>query len=105
MRRRGFWWTSVLVTVVLAGVVSYWASTAPDGLGRVASDLGFDSSETPHATSDSPLADYGIAGVDAAWLSGAIAGVIGVAVCFVLAAVVRALVQRGRTDEQPNRRP
>ncbi|GAA3760056.1 PDGLE domain-containing protein [Salinactinospora qingdaonensis] len=91
---RPFVIVGLLVTLVLAGGVSYYASTAPDGLTRVAQDLGFMSSEQEHALGDSPLADYGTAGVGPAWLSGAIAGVTGVVVTFAIAGGLFLLVRR-----------
>lgn len=35
-----------------------WASSSPDGLQRVASDEGFDGTQTEHATAGSPAAGY-----------------------------------------------
>ncbi|GAA5105442.1 hypothetical protein GCM10023339_01320 [Alloalcanivorax gelatiniphagus] len=65
------------VALVLAGVVSFYASASPDGLNRVAVDLGFASSEQPSAAADGPLAGYAVAGVDDGRLSGGLAGVLG----------------------------
>ncbi|MFF5505536.1 energy-coupling factor ABC transporter permease [Streptomyces roseolus] len=77
---RKLWIGGVVTALVLAGVVSFYASASPDGLEKVAADQGIDAKaeEYEHATADSPLADYGVAGVDSARLSGGLAGVIGV---------------------------
>jgi hypothetical protein len=40
--RRTLVLVGLLVAVVLAGGVSYFASSSPDGLNKVASDTGFD---------------------------------------------------------------
>ncbi|WP_240138027.1 energy-coupling factor ABC transporter permease [Streptomyces sp. MUM 178J] len=77
-RTRTFWLSGLVASLVLAGVVSFYASGDPDGLEKVASDKGFDASAEEHAAADSPLADYGVKDVDDARLSGGLAGVIGV---------------------------
>ena len=67
------------VSLALAGGVSYYASSQPDGLEKVAGDVGFLDSAKESAVKDSPLAEYGVAGVENERLSGGLAGVIGVA--------------------------
>ena len=67
------------VSLVLAGGVSYYASSQPDGLEKVAGDVGFLDSAKESAVEDSPLAGYGVAGVENERISGGIAGIIGVA--------------------------
>jgi cobalt/nickel transport protein len=63
---------------ILAGVVSYYASSHPDGLEKVAEDKGFLETAKDSAVANSPLADYGITGLDNERLSVGVAGVIGV---------------------------
>ena len=88
------------VCLLLAGVVSVWASGHPDGLEFVAERLGFDRSAGEHAASGSPLADYGTAGVGDARLSGGLAGVVGVAVVAVVAfGLMHLLRRRGTSDD------
>lgn len=67
------------VSLVLAGGVSYYASSHPDGLEKVAGDVGFLDSAKESAVEDSPLAGYDVAGVDNERISGGLAGIIGVA--------------------------
>jgi cobalt/nickel transport protein len=71
--------TGLVVSLVLAGGVSYYASSQPDGLEKVAGDIGFLDSAKESAVEDGPLAGYGVAGVDNERISGGLAGVIGVA--------------------------
>ena len=71
--------TGLAVSLVLAGGVSYYASSHPDGLEKVAGDIGFLDSAKESAVEDGPLAGYGVAGVDNERISGGLAGVIGVA--------------------------
>ncbi|MFB7938095.1 energy-coupling factor ABC transporter permease [Streptomyces sp. NPDC056049] len=77
---RKVWIGGVVTALVLAGVVSFYASQSPDGLEKVAADQGIDAKaeEYEHATADSPLADYGVEGIESTRLSGGLAGVIGV---------------------------
>ncbi|MDT9692524.1 energy-coupling factor ABC transporter permease [Streptomyces sp. P9(2023)] len=74
------WIGGVIAALVLAGFVSFYASASPDGLEKVAAEQGFDKSAEEHAAAGSPLADYGVKGIEAARLSGGLAGVIGVGV-------------------------
>jgi hypothetical protein len=94
MTAKRFFVAFLLVAVVLAGFVSYFASSAPDGLTRTADDHGISAAEKPHASADSPLADYGILGVDNDLLSGGLAGVVGVGVVLVLAGGLALAVRR-----------
>ncbi|MFE5790979.1 energy-coupling factor ABC transporter permease [Streptomyces sp. NPDC056503] len=77
---RKVWIGGVVTALVLAGVVSFYASASPDGLEKVAADKGIDAKAEDHAAAGSPLADYGVEGVESARLSGGLAGVIGVGV-------------------------
>ena len=71
--------SGLVLSLVLAGGVSYYASSQPDGLAKVAGDIGFLDSAKESAVEDGPLAGYGVAGVDNERISGGLAGVIGVA--------------------------
>jgi cobalt/nickel transport protein len=71
--------TGFALSLALAGGVSYYASSHPDGLEKVAGDVGFLESAKESAVNDSPLAEYGVAGVENERISGGLAGVIGVA--------------------------
>ncbi|MBG6098644.1 PDGLE domain-containing protein [Nocardioides luteus] len=92
-----FRWVAVGIAVVallLAGVVSYYASAHPDGLEYVAGKTGFLDSASDHGAADGPLADYGTKGVDNERLSGGLAGVIGTVVVLVLAGGLALVVRR-----------
>ncbi|MGL5819431.1 MAG: PDGLE domain-containing protein [Phycicoccus sp.] len=68
------------VSLLLAGGLSFYASGHPDGLEYVAGQVGFLDSAEDSATAGSPLADYGVSGIEDARLSGGTAGVVGVLV-------------------------
>lgn len=69
-----------LVAVVLAAVLSFYASSQPDGLNKVAADEGIASQEQESATSSSPLAGYSLTGVEDERTAGAVAGIVGLGV-------------------------
>jgi cobalt/nickel transport protein len=73
-----FYIGALFVSLLLAGVVSFYASSNPDGLEKVASEVGFIETAEDHTIADSPLADYGVKGVDNERLSVGLSGVIGV---------------------------
>ncbi|MFF6781537.1 energy-coupling factor ABC transporter permease [Streptomyces sp. NPDC012510] len=87
------------VSLLLAGVVSFYASADPDGLEKVAADKGIDAEVEDHAAAGSPLADYGVEGLTDARLSGGLAGVIGVGVTVVAGTGVFWAVRKRRTNE------
>ncbi|MEU8648451.1 energy-coupling factor ABC transporter permease [Streptomyces sp. NPDC048737] len=100
--RRTLWVTGLVTSLVLAGFVSFYASSDPDGLEKVAADKGIDDKTEEHAAADSPLADYGVEDVDDARLSGGLAGVIGVGVTVVAGSTVFWAVRRRRgADASP----
>ena len=92
MSKRTLVIAGMLVTLLLAGVVSYYASASPDGLEKV--EQGFDEGAAEHDLAESPLAVYGVQGVDDARLSVGLAGVIGVAITFALTALLVLAVRR-----------
>jgi cobalt/nickel transport protein len=85
----------LFVSLIVAAVVSAWASAHPDGLEHVAQTLGFAGSAQDSMTSGSPLADYSTPGVEDARLSGGLAGVLGVAVVGLVMAALLTWLRRG----------
>lgn len=94
MSTRRFFAVALVVSLLLAGVASHYASSHPDGLEHVAEQAGFLGSAEDSATADSPLADYRTSGVDDRRVSGGLAGVIGVVVMLVLSTGLFWLVRR-----------
>lgn len=82
------------LALVVAGVVSFYASASPDGLNRVAGDLGFASAE--QAAGGGPLAGYEVAGLDQTRISGGLAGVLG---CLVVLGLSTLLFRLRRSPE------
>ena len=57
MSNRKFIFVGLLISALLAGGASFYASSNPDGLEKVATDIGFIDTAKDHANSDSALAD------------------------------------------------
>jgi cobalt/nickel transport system permease protein len=111
MARRSLKWFlggGLVVALLLALVVSGFASSSPDGLERVARDKGLLATARDHLLADGPLADYAVKGVDNGRLSTGLAGAIGVLLTFAagsgLFLLLRRRDRRGRRDE-PTRAP
>lgn len=94
MRTRTFVAVGVVAALLVAGVVSHFASSSPDGLEYVAERVGFADSARDSAAAGSPLADYQVRGVENDALSGGLAGVAGALVVLVLAGGLALAVRR-----------
>lgn len=80
MKNKKFYISGIFATIFLSGILSYYASSSPDGLEKVADKIGFIENAKDHVNSDGVLADYGVKGIENPRLSVGIAGVIGVAI-------------------------
>ena len=89
-----FYLVFLLVTIGLAGIVSFYASSSPDGLEKVAEDVGFIETAKDHSLDNSALADYGVAGLENERLSVGIAGIIGVIATGVLMYLIIKFISR-----------
>jgi hypothetical protein len=94
----------VLGALALAGVaalvVAPHASTAPDGLRRVAAEHGIDSGERDNHLDAGPLAGYRLFGDGGAVATG-LAGVAGIACCFLAVTGLVALRRRRAATNPP----
>ena len=116
MNRKLGWFlgAGLLVALILAGVVSNFASGSPDGLdsatlqgcttdeeGNITGGECMAQKARDHELADGPLADYGIKGLDNPYLSTGLAGVAGVLLTFAVGAgffwVVR---RRGPSNDE-----
>ena len=112
-RSTGFLFAGLVVALLLAGVVSNFASGSPDGLdsaatrgctldanGEITGGTCMARGEQEHEVAGSPLADYSVAGLDNPYLSTGLSGVAGVLVTFAIGAGVFWLA-RGRRAPEP----
>jgi hypothetical protein len=88
----------LIAALLIAGVVSFYSSSDPDGLTKVSQDQGFAATEKQHRIGDGPLADYRTKGVDDGRLSGGLAGVVGSLVVLTIAAGGALAIRRRRTS-------
>ena len=90
------WAALAVLTLAAAGLLSPWASDRPDGLERVAEDLGFVGREAA-VPAFSPMPDYEVAGIPWEAARTGLAGLIGaVDLGVVLWSMLRALVKKER---------
>ncbi|EFM10907.1 conserved hypothetical protein [Paenibacillus curdlanolyticus YK9] len=89
------WIVMGIITVAVAGLLSPWASSSPDGLERVAEDHGF----LHQADAVNRLAlvpDYEVAGIPWSAVRIGLAGVLGIAImAAVLWGLTRSLARGG----------
>ena len=81
----------IAVSLVIAGIVSWFASSHPDGLERVAEDKGF--IEKAEESSFELFPDYSIPGVGKFWSNG-LAGIIGTLATFGLMIMLGRIIAR-----------
>ncbi|MFF4604509.1 energy-coupling factor ABC transporter permease [Streptomyces sp. NPDC001339] len=102
---RRLWLAGLAAALVCAGGLSYYASTSPDGLEKVAHDQGIDAKAKEHAVKDSPLADYSVKDIADPRLAGGLAGVIGVGATLAAGTGVFVIVRRRRSTVAPTAGP
>ena len=104
MKRRE--WIFVIIglgfSLLLAAIVSPHASSAPDGLERVAHDKGFISAEEQGAPAwkHSPAPDYSVPGVASDSVSNGLAGLLGTAGVFLVATGLGLAIRKKRKEEK-----
>lgn len=92
----------LFVAIALALLVSPFASSNPDGLNRVAIDQGFDDTAAEHALEESPLAGYGVKGIDNEKISKGLSGVIGVLATFGVGMLLFGALRTARARRAPS---
>ena len=93
--RRRYWWAvglamAALVVIVLAPL----ASSDPDGMERVGEDVGFNqrAEDAPYSI----IPDYTFPGIDDPAVSTIVAGLVGVAIVFLVMIALGTLLRRRR---------
>ncbi|MGC5016229.1 energy-coupling factor ABC transporter permease [Streptosporangium sp. DT93] len=96
-RRSWFLPAGIAAAALLAGGVSFYASSSPDGLERVAEDKGFIGQAADHPLGEQPLADYG----DVGGIPVGVAGLIGVGATLAAGGGLFLAVRRRGEDPGP----
>lgn len=93
-------WIVIVAAIIIAGILSPFASPDPDGLEKVAQTKGFiekgEGKETIHA----PMPDYAVPGVRSEGVSTAVAGIAGTMLTFVIAFGAGRILRKGRAAAQ-----
>jgi cobalt/nickel transport protein len=100
MKQKTFLISGFIASLFLAGVVSFYASSHPDGLEKVSGDIGFIQTAKENTNSEGILADYGVKGVDNQRLSTGAAGVIGVVATGAISTGLFFLIRRKSGDKK-----
>ncbi|TAF96223.1 MAG: cobalt transporter [Oscillatoriales cyanobacterium] len=87
------WLVPVIGVLLISGVLSLFASSWPDGLEAVAEQYGFKDKEAVAIEIPTPLAGYGVKGLEEQPIGTSIAGVLGSAICFGTAFGIAQLVK------------
>ncbi len=101
VRRIGVGWVAgaLGVCLLLAGVVSSYASANPDGLEYVADRVGFLYTAQDSAVAGSPFGDYAVAGIDNPVLATGLAGVVGVLIALAVGLLIARAVRSRASGE------
>lgn len=100
MNRRAVGWflAGLAITILVAVVLSQFASNDPDGLEYVAEQQEFDDATEEHDLADAPLADYGENLGSDSRISTGVAGFVGVIVALGLGFGLFWLVRSSGSD-------
>jgi len=83
-----------MVSFVMAAVISLFASSSPDGLERVAENLGFIEHGEGHEVMESPMPDYAIPGIENETVAASLAGLSGTLIMFLMVYGVGSLLKK-----------
>jgi cobalt/nickel transport system permease protein len=102
----GFGIALLLAAFGIALFARPFASSAPDGMGRVAINEGFDHTEKANPVKkSSPVGGYAVKGVSNAKVSTGLAGAIGVALTLLIGTGIFIGLRRAGRAEQGRRAP
>jgi cobalt/nickel transport system permease protein len=91
-----FVFAGVAVAVALVLLVAPYANANPDGLERVAAEQGVDAGGRDHALAGGPFAHDAVSGVDDRYVGTWVAGLVGIALTFLIGAGVVLLARRAQ---------
>jgi len=89
--------TGFVIALVLAGVISIFASSWPDGLEKVAEKLNFLEKGEGEPALTSPIPDYAMPGVGNEKLATSVAGIIGTLIVFGFSYGIAMLIKQRKS--------
>ena len=89
----------LLVSFVVAGFFSFYASSHPDGLEKATAEQGLDVTVIDSPNADIVFADYGVAGIENVRLSAFLGGAIGIAVVGIAGSGIYFWVRTPKSDD------
>ncbi len=87
---------SLTLALIVAVLISGFASPSPDGLEHVARTVGFEHTAQAHPLGGGPFADYTVAALQSPAQSQVLVGVAGCAATFIAAWLLSLVVRRRR---------
>lgn len=84
----------LILSLICAGLISLFASSLPDGLEKVAEDLGFLEKGKGKPILKSPIPDYVLPGIKNEKLATSIAGIIGTLLVFAVGYGAAKIIQQ-----------
>lgn len=97
---RRYWWAvGLVIAVAVVFILAPAASSDPDGLDRVSQDQAFDESAEDPAYEFLP--DYSVPGIDDEYWSMIAAGIVGVAIVFIVAVLLGIFLRMSRKARAP----
>ncbi len=84
----------LLTALLIAALLSPFASSKPDGLDRAAGDLGFQVKANENGLLEAVFPDYKISGMQNEFFATSLAGVLGVLLTFTAAYVLGKIVSK-----------
>lgn len=97
-------WIGLLVALIIAGILSPYASPNPDGLEKVAETKGFLEKSEGKEVIHAPVPDYVMPGITSEGAATAVAGIVGTLVTFAGALLVGRLVQSRQEEKEKGHR-
>lgn len=90
----------LVIALILGGLISLFASSFPDGLEKVAENLGFLEKGEGDPVLKSPIPDYAFPGLESEKLATSIAGILGTLVVFAVGYGVASLIRNRQSNEK-----
>ena len=86
----------LLVALIVAGLISWFASSSPDGLERIAADKGFLDKGEVEPVLKAPFPDYLVPKIPSERLATSLAGIFGTLLVFGITSLVASRLEKKR---------